>query len=114
MVNLGLASNGQIFAKCQVTDYCCRGDALSSYNVLDFFVDTYEGDIDQRDRAAEELGDSEDVTFPRRVRPRNNHIRYLENQHPKFRQKQRILRSHGHRNLPNFIAFYRSLFSPPR
>ncbi|KAK7016117.1 hypothetical protein R3P38DRAFT_2786484 [Favolaschia claudopus] len=50
IVTLGVDSTGQLFAKCQVTDYLARGDELSGYNLVDFFVDTYEVEFSQKDR----------------------------------------------------------------
>jgi hypothetical protein len=113
-VTLDIDSVGQIFAKCQVTDYICRGEALASYNMLDFFVDTYEADISRAERDQntgnnDDDDDSEgsdmDDLGRKPGRPRHDRVRYLTH-HPKAKQKQRVLRSRGHRNLPNFVGRY--------
>lgn len=73
LVTLDVTSNGQLFAKCQATDYHCWGKSLSNYNVLDFFVNTYKADIDAVDhRAAAEFDDGNDDLQCRRGRPRND------------------------------------------
>ncbi|KAJ7431258.1 hypothetical protein B0H11DRAFT_2262212 [Mycena galericulata] len=41
VVTLAINSTG-IFAKCQVSDYSARGEELADYNLVDFFVNTYE------------------------------------------------------------------------
>ena len=109
MVTLDLNSSGQLFAKSQVTDYMCRGESLANCNMLDFFVDTYEEDIPQKTRRSDNNLDSNDsdnddgtVTSGR---PRHDRIPYLCS-HPKSKQKQRVKRYRGHRNLPNFIGRY--------
>ena len=86
--------------KSQVVDYQCCGVELGGYNLLDFFVDTYEADITRADREAELL-DEEKRRGP--GRPRNPRIRYL-NDHPKSASVHRVIRSPGHRNLPNFLG----------
>ena len=87
--------------------------------MVDFFVDTYETELTARERTkgkdvAAEISDdedgdgSDDDEFPRprkRGRPANNRIRYLP-EHPLAATKQRIKRSSGHNNLPNFIGHY--------
>ena len=45
---LGVNSEGALCAQSQVEDYICRGDALEQYNLLDYFVDTYEDDLKKR------------------------------------------------------------------
>lgn len=77
MVTLDLDSSGQIFAKCQVTDYHSCGDALSAYNLLDFFVDTYEADIEPRDRNGDDENPGDD-TYQKVGRPHNECICYLD------------------------------------
>ena len=116
-VTLDVNSMGQIFAKCQVTDYRCRGEHLASYNMLDFFVNTYEEDIqrnncrqldaedDDGDDGSENNSDDDEDLARKPGRPRNRRIPYL-NHHPKARQKQRVIRSRNHRNLPNFVSRY--------
>ena len=89
-----------MIVKSQVVDYQHRGTELENYNILDFFVDTYETEITKADREAELF--AEDA---RRGpgRPRNPRVRYLTS-HPKSGTVQRVIRSPGHRNLPNFLG----------
>jgi hypothetical protein len=63
-------------------------------NFIDFFVATYEEVLTRR-----VPGDSEST----RGRPRNQRIPYLD-EHPKAGTVVRVLRSNGHRNLPNIIG----------
>ena len=88
--------------KSQVIDYQSRGSELQDYNLLDFFVDTYETEITKLDRE-KELS-AEDV-YRGPGRPRNTRVRYLST-HPKAASFHRIIRSRGHRNLPNFIGHW--------
>ena len=103
-MTLDIDSHGRIFAKCQVTDYRCRGDGLSGYNLLQFFVDTYKTDIETRDRKDDE-DDIDRDTYRGPGCPCNDRICYLD-EHPKAKRQCRVLRSRGHRNLPNFIGCY--------
>ena len=113
-MTLDISSAGQIFAKCQVTDYLCHGEALSECNMIDFVVDTYEVDILPRDKAEiytkrsegwEADSDNEDVQVCRPGQPHHDRILYLSH-HPKAEKKQQKFRSRGHHNLPNFIGQY--------
>ena len=56
-----------MFVKSQVVDYQCRGAELGAYNLLDFFVDTYEAEITKADREAA-LFDEESHRGPGRPR----------------------------------------------
>jgi len=104
-----------MLVKCQVTDYCCRGDSLAKSNVIDFFTNSYEIDMDSKSRRTanvvlqqtEQADDLSDLTCtPRRVgRPRHERVPYLPT-HPKAKQKQCIFQAQGHNNLPNFIGRY--------
>ena len=89
-----------MFAKSQVTDYQCRGSELQAYNLVDFFTGTYETEITRADREAELVGED---THRGPGRPRNTRVRYLST-HPKEGSFHRIIRSSGHRNLPNFLG----------
>ena len=99
-ITLELSGSGQLIVKSQVTDYQCRGTELEDYNVLDFFVDTYETEITKADR---EMDLSEDDARRGPGRPRNPRVRYLTT-HPKSGTIHRVIRSLGHRNLPNFVG----------
>ena len=91
---------GQLIPKSQVVDYQYRGTELEDYNVLDFFVDTYETEITKADR---ERDLSEDDARRGPGRPRNPRARYLT-MHPKSGTVHRVTRSQGHCNLPNFLG----------
>jgi hypothetical protein len=45
-------------------DYCYRGEDLSSYNMVDFFVDTYEIDLTSK---AKIIDDEDDELANRRT-----------------------------------------------
>lgn len=109
IVMLDLNSTGQLFAKSQVTDYMCWGDGLANYNMLNFFVDTYEEDIPHYTRCSDGSSDSENSDDDRATapqgRPCHDCFPYL-GMHPKVKQKQRVKRYWGHRNLPNFVGWY--------
>jgi len=94
-VILDFNNQGRVFVKCQVTDYCLRGDALTSFNVLDFFTDTYEASIPLNTRTPASLS--------LRGRPAHDRVQYLQD-HPKCTTKLRVIRPSGHRNLPNLIG----------
>ena len=90
------------------------GKRCPSSNILDFFVNTYEADIDKRSRqqqkaAASVTDDQTDLMRgPKRhrgLRPLHERVRYLES-HPKYNSKYRIIRSQHHNTLPNFIGRY--------
>ena len=103
-VTLDIDSSGVVFAKSQLSDYSYRGEELANFNFLDFLMDTYEVEIANSERekpANVSTRDGDEHRGP--GRPRNARFRYLS-LHPKAKSVQRILRSHGHRNLPNFIG----------
>src|SRR6202041_652850 len=104
MITLDVSSTGYVFAKCQVTDYHSRREALSDFNVLDFFVNTYEVDVGSGASMQNEDGEESDLGRGP-GRPRNARVHYLD-RHLKAKQKMRIVRSRGHKNLPNFVGRY--------
>ena len=101
-VMLDINNSGVLFAKSQITDYSCRGEELAGMNFLDFCVETYETEVSagERDKCSHELAGDQ---YRGPGRPRNTRIKYLPS-HPKAKSVQRILRSLGHRNLPNFVG----------
>ncbi|GLB44644.1 putative G-quadruplex DNA unwinding [Lyophyllum shimeji] len=109
VITLDFSSSGQLYAKCQFTDYSARGTALESMNLIDFFVNTYEDKLPKASTATEANDNDEDEDTSRRNirRGRRPHdrIRFLES-HPKHQQLCRVRRSPGHNNLPNFIGRY--------
>ena len=100
IITLELSNSGRLIAKSQVVDYQYRGAELEDYSVLKFFVETYETEITKVDREADMF---EEEPYRGRGRPRNTRVRYLTN-HPKSGSVHRVIRSSGHRNLPNFIG----------
>lgn len=98
---------GRLYPKCQATDYMLRGESLEDMNIIEYFVHTYEADMERRYLAADEddNNDSDADEHRRPGRKRNERVLYLPN-HPKYTRKLRILRSRGHNQLPNFIGRY--------
>lgn len=87
-----------------------RGESLEDMNIIEYFVHTYEDDMESRYLMAEEdenNGDDDPVTDEHRKpgRKRNERVLYLPN-HPKYTRKLHIIRSRGHNQLPNFIGHY--------
>lgn len=89
-----------MIAKSQVIDYQLRGSELQDYNLLDFFVGTYETEITKSDHEKELSGGDNHRGLGRLC---NTRVRYLSD-HPKATTIHRIIRSHGHHNLPNFVG----------
>ena len=100
MIQLDVGSQGQVYVRSQVADYMHRGVLLALYNVLDFFVNTYEENIKKRLAKTNAIHESDDIT-----QWNNNHVPYLPEYH-KSRHKSRTIRQHNHRNLPNFVGHY--------
>lgn len=99
-VTLDIGSNGRVFARSQTRDYALRGPELESYSVWQFIKDTYEVDMTAADRRA--AANPEDS---RRGpgRPQNERSMYLD-AHPCHGKKVWVVRSRGHRNIPNVIG----------
>jgi len=112
-VTLDVNGSGKLFIKSQVNDYALRGEALSTSNVMDFFVNTYEADIDKSSwkQATSTPAMDNQVDLMRgprqrrRGRPLHERVHYLES-HPKYKSKYRIVRDRHHNTLPNFIGRY--------
>ena len=81
MLEIGLGENGAMCIKSQVTDYRLRGNLLSSYNVFDFFRDTWEAR-----RNVENDRDDDLQVRSGRGRHKKNRILYSTN-HPSFLSK---------------------------
>ena len=85
-----------------------RGEGLKDMNIIEYFVHTYEADMERRYLVADEDDNDDDPVADEHRKPgckRNECVLYLAN-HPKYTQKLRILRSRGHNQLPNFIGRY--------
>ena len=100
---------GRISTKCQATDYELRGKDLADLNVIDFFVNSYEVEMDPKSKPTNVRdhgeADLSDLSRAPRGRPRHERVPYLP-AHPKSKCKQRIVRSKHHNNLPSFIGRY--------
>ncbi|KAJ3511695.1 hypothetical protein NLJ89_g3948 [Agrocybe chaxingu] len=122
ILTLDINTAGKVYAKCQLTDYATRGEALTDWNIIEFFVNTYEEDIrtktsdttagnQEEDTSASRPVDTEEGSYDdgsrgprvRRGRQPNQRVPYLD-AHPKHKQVQRVIRSEGHNNLPNFVG----------
>lgn len=68
-MTLSIDRGGRIRNKCQVSDYCLRGHALENSNVISFFTNTYEAEVDAKTRAAMQ-SDSHLEDVSRGPRPR--------------------------------------------
>src|SRR6267154_6634110 len=80
---------GVLTIKDELKDYVDRGPELAHYSLLDFFLNTYDGDFAL-------------PSTSNRGQTLNKRVRYLENTgHGK---KCRILRLAGHETMPNFVG----------
>lgn len=96
-----------MYTKSQYVDYQLRGGELSSCNVIDYFVNTYEEDLKRQPSGQSgpaNLDNTSDV-HRRPGRHMNPRVRYLP-LHPKHDSKQRVIQTSGHNTLPNFIGRY--------
>jgi len=105
MVTLGTNSAGKIYTKSQVTDYVCRGEDLKTFNMLRFFVNTWEDDVRKEGRQPESLDSDMTDQHRRPGRRPNQRVPHLSD-HPNHSKKVRVMRSSGHNTLPNFIGRY--------
>jgi hypothetical protein len=104
-VTLDTDRAGKIYTKCQVTDYICRGEDLETFNVLQFFVNTWEDDVRKQGTQPESLDSDMTDQHRRPGRRPNQRVPYLSD-HPNHGKKTRVMRSSGHNTLPNFIGRY--------
>ena len=86
-------STRTLAVKSQVNDYCFRGRILDDYSVAAFFKDTYDTSKPIHDNSS---------TLPSELCARS-HVAYLD-QHPNATSRCRLIRLHGHNNLPNFVG----------
>ena len=78
-----------------------RGQSLENYNVLDYFVETYEEDIHTSKRHGS--ADSDATAIELRGRPSQPRVTYSQT-HPRHDRKQRVIRADNHRTLPNIVG----------
>lgn len=45
VLTLDTDSDGKLYTKCQATDYILRGEAVKKYNIVEYFIHTYEDNI---------------------------------------------------------------------
>ncbi|THG93156.1 hypothetical protein EW026_g8002 [Hermanssonia centrifuga] len=124
MITLEINTDGQLHMKSQVVDYQYRGPELSTYNVHDFFTDTYETTLSMRTppcpRASssthvdDELIDSEDDEADQHRAGRDYNVRAkYQPPHPCAGSKQRVVRTPLHRNVVNYAGqFFPSRHDP--
>lgn len=74
-----------------------RGEELKDYSVMDFFTNTYEEGVNNRDR--EHVLESTSA----RGRPRSQRSQYMDG-HPRATTHVRVVRAAGHNTLPNFVG----------
>ena len=98
---LRLDGDGVIYADSQVQDYCLRGAELENYNVLDYFVDTYEEDRKKINVDRQSVGDNRAIEL--RGRPSQPRSEYGPS-HPRYARKVRVVRADSHRTLPNIVG----------
>ncbi len=113
MITLDFNGVGRLYARSQVTDYALRGDELEHLSVYEFFSKTYEvarpkdkgvanDDVPQEN--ADNQHPSPVSNNPRR-RGRTAHLRSVYHAgHPKAAKKERMMRTHMHKNLINFVG----------
>lgn len=86
--------------KCQVTDYRFRGEELTDYCVLDFFIDTYEEHMCKGKHKESSTAERNQTA---RGRKSNKRSPYLIG-HPRHSTHNRVIRSRGHNNLPDITG----------
>ena len=101
---MDLDSCGKLYGRSQLNDYCARGSELEAFNVLEFFVNTYEESISTTSESMD-IDEKVQESSQRKGRPKHDRVSYQSN-HPKYGQVQRVIRPIGHHNLPNFIGQY--------
>ncbi|KAF8673089.1 helicase family, partial [Rhizoctonia solani] len=109
-------TNGQLRPRSQIDDYIYRAQEASHYNVLDYFVGTYETEKQSKKKTAYNLENEGDLIepqiqeylpgLPRKVgRPLHNRLEYLPG-HPRGEHWVRVVRPQEHNTLPNMIGPY--------
>ncbi|KAG8734972.1 hypothetical protein FRC11_003535, partial [Ceratobasidium sp. 423] len=106
---------GQLRPRSQIDDYTYRAEEASHYNVLDYFVNTYETQRSKKEAASTASVDRADdiaenhtqgtLQQPSPGRPAHRRIQYLPG-HPRHENWVRVLRPAEHNTLPNMIGPY--------
>ena len=106
----------KLFTQCQVTDYRLCGEALADWNIIEYFINSYEANIDLKSKTINNQLDDEELDLDRAPRqrgwPHQECVQYLPS-HPKSKQKHHIICTEGHNNLPNFFGHYFSHCDDP-
>jgi len=103
LIILELAPQGGMIPKNKVTDYMAWGEALATYNIIQFFTLTYQAKKGQETELDEE-GTIESIFLEhKRSHPKHDQIPY-ESWHSRVSSVQHIIQEKGHNNLPNFIG----------
>ncbi|CUA71576.1 Structural maintenance of chromosomes protein 4 [Rhizoctonia solani] len=106
---------GKLHHRSQVEDYSMRGDEANNYNILDYFVGTYEQQIhkamttalsNNESNADEDHASTVYDSSPHakaQGRPRHQRLPYLPS-HPRYSTHTRVVRALGHNTLPNIVG----------
>ncbi len=115
MITLQLNPGGRLYVKSQVIDYQYCGDEFETYNVYDFFADTYEAPIPTQHHSTSTISSNAagEPVHPS-ARGRHSHARSkYQSAHPNANNKQCIVRSPLHRNVVNSVGrFFPSRDNP--
>ncbi|CCO34495.1 ATP-dependent helicase RRM3 [Rhizoctonia solani AG-1 IB] len=106
VARIEFTQDGNVYLRSQIDDYRFRAAEFESSFFLDYFVNTYEERT--RKQSATETEPStlnEQTTRPARHGGRlpNTRARYQIG-HPRVETHQRVLRTPGHRTLPNIVG----------
>ncbi|KDN39958.1 hypothetical protein RSAG8_08407, partial [Rhizoctonia solani AG-8 WAC10335] len=99
-------NDGAVYLRSQFDDYRYRAAEFESHFFLDYLVNTYEERIKKRPTPEPNIVDPDTQTGPSTSnRGRIPNIRGIyQAEHPRADTHQRVLRSPGHRTLPNVIG----------
>ncbi|KAG8700967.1 hypothetical protein FRC09_005642 [Ceratobasidium sp. 395] len=106
-VVLEFNDRGAIYKRSQVDDYIHRGTFASSYNMLDYFVDTYEqiARPQPQEFAASQDHQSSNPPGNAQGRPPHTRVPYMDS-HPRSRTHVRVVRPDTHNHMPNIIGLW--------
>ncbi|CEL58884.1 hypothetical protein RSOLAG1IB_12210 [Rhizoctonia solani AG-1 IB] len=106
VARVDFSANGTVYLRSQIDDYRYRPVEFESYFFLDYFVDTYEERIKKKLTEVSITSNSDEQHTPtanNRGRPQNTRAQY-QPEHPRAQTHQRVLRSSGHRTLPDIVG----------
>ncbi|EUC67452.1 ATP-dependent DNA helicase PIF1, partial [Rhizoctonia solani AG-3 Rhs1AP] len=99
-------NNGTIYLRSQIDDYQYRAIEFESLFFLDYLVNTYEERVKKQPTSEPNSSSPHGQPGPSvksRGRPQNTRAQYQPG-HPRAETHQRVLRSTGHRTLPNIVG----------